>query len=189
MTEQQVTGGANKSARRWIALTPDRLVVALLVVEGGLLAGDYFGWIGLYGQKGWPFLLAVMLVGLTLLYLATGFAASLAFRRPFQFHLRTLLLLVFAVAGLGSWGLTGARESKRRADATAALLEAGLEPLRQFDSLRALGLQDTKVTDSGLEYLRGLTHLESLGLPKGQVSAEDVRQLQSMLPQCSIHLH
>lgn len=110
-----------------IALTLVRLAVALLVAEGGLLAGDYFRWIGLHAQKGWPFLLAVMLVRLTPLYLVARFAASAAFRRQFQFRLRTLPLLVSAVAGLGSWGLMQAQESKRRADATAASREAGLD--------------------------------------------------------------
>jgi len=127
MPEQQVTTDTDKSARHWLALTPDRLVVAMLVVSGSLLAFDHFGWIGTHGQKGWPVFLAVTFTGLALLYLVGRFAASLLFGRQFQFHLRTLLLLVLAVAGLCSWMLVQVRESQHRADATAALRAAGMD--------------------------------------------------------------
>ena len=42
--------------RRWFHLTPDRLVLVLLAVEGSLLFAERFGWCG----RGWPVLISVV---------------------------------------------------------------------------------------------------------------------------------
>ena len=86
----------------------------------------------------------------------------------------------------------------------------GLEHLKRFSQLQALGLSDTKVTDAGLEHLKGLSqlqqlwlggtrvtssgleHLKGLNQLKGlyldgtKVTDEGVKKLQQALPKCKV---
>ena len=53
---------------RWFRLTPDRIVIVLLIVECLLWLAERLPWPGLfYGHKGWPVLIAVIVVGATIL--------------------------------------------------------------------------------------------------------------------------
>jgi hypothetical protein len=72
----------------WYRLTPDRLVTGLLAVEGFLLLSEWFGWFAFNQHKGWTVLIAVAVVGLTLLIMLFWLAAALLFRCRFQYSLR-----------------------------------------------------------------------------------------------------
>ncbi len=83
---------------RWFHLTPGRVVIALLAIEGLLWLSERFG----CSPPGWPVLIAVAVVGLTVLLLLLWWAAALAFRWRFQ-YIRSLLLLMLVCAIPCSW--------------------------------------------------------------------------------------
>ena len=51
-----------------------------------------------------------------------------------------------------------------------------------------LDLSMTPVTDAGLEHVKSLTSLEVLNVRKTAVTAQGVKDLQGILPQCEIRL-
>ncbi len=104
---------------RRLRLTPGRFVLALLAVEGLLWLSDRFGWLGWH--KGYAVLTCVASVGVFLLLMLGSFAASLLFRRRFQFSLRSLLALVVVVALPCSW-LAVEMKKARDVTRTAGLL-------------------------------------------------------------------
>jgi Leucine-rich repeat (LRR) protein len=110
---------------RWYRLTPDRLILGLLAVEVFLLASQWGGWLPLNQHKGWTVLTAVAAVGFAIFLLLLWFLASLIFRRRFQYGLRSLLLLVAAVAVACSWLTTEAQRAIRQREAVAAIVEMG----------------------------------------------------------------
>ncbi len=123
---------------RWYRLTPDRLVVGLLGVEGLLLLSERFRWFPFNQHKGWTVLVAVAVVGLTLLLLFFWFLAALLFRCRFQYSLRSLMLLTVVVAVACSWMATHMQRARRQAEAVAAIRCRGSRcPLRGYN--RRLG--------------------------------------------------
>ena len=48
-----------KTRRRWFRITPDRLVLALLPLEGLLILSERFGWFPFNAHKGWTVLVAI----------------------------------------------------------------------------------------------------------------------------------
>jgi hypothetical protein len=75
------------------------LLVVLLAVEGILILFNGCHWI----SKGWAVLYALAAVVLYFCVLLLGFILSLLFRWRFQFSIRFLLVLMFAVAVPCSW--------------------------------------------------------------------------------------
>ena len=49
---------ADASERRWFHVTPDRLILALLPVEGLLWLSERFQWFAFNEHKGWTVLIA-----------------------------------------------------------------------------------------------------------------------------------
>ena len=88
---------------RWYRLTPDRFVIALLVVECLLWLSERFQWFPFNLHKGWTVLITVAAVGFAFLVVLVWFIASLLFRSRFQFGIRSLLVLVVVVAIPFSW--------------------------------------------------------------------------------------
>ena len=86
---------------RWYRLTPDRLILVLLAVEGLLWLSERLGWP--VWHKGYAVLTAVATVGVAFLAMLLWFAASLIFHWRFQFSLRSLLVLAVVIALPGSW--------------------------------------------------------------------------------------
>jgi hypothetical protein len=84
---------------RWFRLTPDRLVIGLLVVEGLLWLSERFEWF----PKGYAVLLVVAVVAVTILLMSLWFVIALVVRSHFQFSIRSLLVLTVAVAIPCSW--------------------------------------------------------------------------------------
>ena len=56
---------------RWLRPTPDRLVIALLAIEGVLALSERVHWL----PKGWPVLIAVASVGVAFLFSLLWLAA------------------------------------------------------------------------------------------------------------------
>ena len=82
---------------RWFHLTPGRLLVGLLVIEGLLFV--FSGWF----PKGYAVLLALVAVGVAMSAMLVWFLIALIFRLRFQYSLRSLLVLTLAIALPCSW--------------------------------------------------------------------------------------
>jgi hypothetical protein len=94
---------APSSKPRWYCLTPDRLVIGLLVVEGLLWLSERFQWFGFNHHKGCTALIAAASVGVAFLLMLLWFVVALVFHWRFQFSIRSLLVLTVAVAIPCSW--------------------------------------------------------------------------------------
>jgi len=116
---------ASKPRLRWYRLTPDRLVLGLLAVEAFLLLSQWRCWLPMNQHKGWTVLADVAAVGLTLLLLLVWLVASLLFRWRFQYSLRSLLLLVVAVAVPCSWLATEVQRARKQREAVATVVAMG----------------------------------------------------------------
>ncbi len=107
--------------RRCYRLTPDRMILALLPLEGFLLLSERFRWFAFNQWKGWTVLIAVASVGLALALMLLWFAASLVLRWRFQFSIRSLLVLVVVVAVPCSWLAVERAEARTQKEAVEAL--------------------------------------------------------------------
>jgi hypothetical protein len=119
---------------RWYRLTPDRLVPGLLAVEALLLLSEWGGWFPFNRHKGWTVLTAVAAVGLTLLVFLLWLAAALLFRCRFQYSLRSLLLLVVAVAIPCSWFATEMQQATKQHEAVQAIETVGRAVRYDFET-------------------------------------------------------
>jgi hypothetical protein len=191
--------------RRWYLVTPEGLVIGLLIGECVLWLSERYQWFGFNHQKGLTVLLAVAAVGTAFVLMLFWFLASLVFRRRFQFGIRTLLLLSVAVALACSWlaaGLKKANAQREAAEAIVALQgraeylsENGLYPApggadpRVPAWLRATQLGDdffydifTVVlsSDAQMELLKGLTNLRQVELEGGRVTDEGMAHVAGL---------
>jgi hypothetical protein len=181
---------------RWFHLTPDRLVVLLLAVEGLLWLSDRLGWPEWH--KGYAVLVAVASVGVFLLLMFLWFVIALVFRWRFQFSLRSLLILVVAVALPCSWLAVQMEKAKRQQEAVAAIKAGGHvmydwqftsmfdpEPpgatwLRNlleddfFAEVVAVTLVRIRITNAGMERISGLYIPGSTGYPDGRPDTADI---------------
>jgi len=109
--------------RRWYHLTPDRFLIGLLAVEGVLLLSERFSWFPFNERKGWTVLIAMATVCVAVLLMVLWLLASLLFRRRFQFSIRSLLVLVVAVAVPCSWLAVQKQQAKRQREVYNVLRE------------------------------------------------------------------
>ncbi len=114
---------------RWYRLTPDRLILALLVVEGLLWLSERLGWPAWH--KGYAVLTAVASVGAAFLAMLLWLAASLIFRWRFQFSIRSLLVLVVVVAIPCSWMSAEMESARQQREAAETLKKSGW--IAQYD--------------------------------------------------------
>ena len=70
--------GDDRTAR-WYRLTPDRVVLGLLAVEGVLLLSEWFGWFAFNRHKGYTVLIAVAAVAGAMLLVLLWFLAARCF--------------------------------------------------------------------------------------------------------------
>ena len=68
-----------KARRRWFRLTPDRVLVAFLALEGFLLFSEHFGWFAFNRHKGYTVLIAVASVGAAILLMLLWFPPLCSF--------------------------------------------------------------------------------------------------------------
>ncbi len=109
---------AKVAARRWFHPTPAWLVYGALAATAILAAVERvpLRWFGFYYYKGWPVLLAVAVVGAVLILLPAWILLVLAFRRPVQFGLRTLLVFVTLCAVVCSWLAVRIKQARGQAE-------------------------------------------------------------------------
>ena len=92
-----------RSQRGWFRVTPDRVVIGLLMVECLLWLSERFQWFEFNYWCGNTVLTAVASVGVVMLLMLLWFVLALVFRWRFQFSIRSLLVLAVAVAITSSW--------------------------------------------------------------------------------------
>jgi hypothetical protein len=108
--------------RHWLRVTPDLLVIGLLVVECLLWALHWLGgWP--HWDKGRAVLTCIVAVGLVMSAMSLWWLVALALRWRFQFSLRSMLVLIVVVAIPCSWlgvEMNNAREQRRTVEAIEA---------------------------------------------------------------------
>jgi hypothetical protein len=144
-----------KPSIRWFHLTPDRLILVLLAVEGLLWLSERLGWPAWH--KGYAVLTGVATVGVAMLLMLLWFAIALNFHWRFQFSIRSLLVLVLVVAVPCSWMAVERKKANKQKEAVAELEKVG--GVFEYDYQRdASGHWEYGATLSGPAWLR-----ESLG--------------------------
>jgi hypothetical protein len=123
MSEVDAQPAVPKRSIRWFQPTPARLLAALLVVEGLLWLSNRFGWLSWH--KGYAVLTAVVLVAAALVGMIFWFGVSLIFRWRFQFSIRSLLVLVVAVAMPCSWLAVEIKKANRQREAAEGIEKLG----------------------------------------------------------------
>jgi hypothetical protein len=103
--------------RRWFRLTPDRLVVALVALEGFLLLSQWFQWFAFNRHAIWSILIAAAAIVGVMLLMFIWFLLSLIFKWRFQFSMLSLLLLVVVVAIPCSWLAMAKQQARKQRDA------------------------------------------------------------------------
>ena len=110
---------------RWLRPTPDRLVLAVLALEGFLVLSERFQWFAFNQHKGWTVLIAVASVGVFFLLMFLWFFAAVLFRLRFQYRLRSLLLLAVVVAIPCSWLAVEREHARKQRGAVEEITRAG----------------------------------------------------------------
>ena len=100
------------------------LIYGLLVVEGLLWLSERYKWFWFNEHKGWTVLIGVAVVAVAMLAMLGWFIVALVFRWRFQFSIRSMLVLVVAVALLFSWITVEVQQAKRYRDAVTAIRQA-----------------------------------------------------------------
>ena len=104
-------------------LTVNHLVMPLLVMEFMVWLSDRLGlpeW-----DKRHAVLAAMVVVGFVMFLILVWYIVALLFRWPFQFSIRSLLLLVVAVAVPFSWLAVEIQQAKREREAVVGIEELG----------------------------------------------------------------
>ena len=197
-----------RPTQRWFHLSPDRLILGLVAIEGFLFLSERFHWFALNQHKGWTVLVAVASVGVAMLLMLVWLAASLIFRWRFQFSIRSLLVLVVVVAipcSWFSWEMKQASKQKKvvrelwtlggYAARDYVLQQSGNTPragppgpawLRNqlgedfFASILEVDFISKPVTPAGLERVKGLTRIQWLQLDNGHVTDAGLEYLKGL---------
>ncbi len=181
-------------------LTPDRLVLLMLAVEGLLWLSDRLGWP--VWHKGYAVLTAVASVGVAFLLMLAWFAVALIFRWRFQFSIRSLLVLVVVVAVPCSWLAVDMKKAREQAEAVATVWKLGwlsgydyqtarsglpgvaclrnLLGLDFFSNVDGLAWTYSTVTDAALENIRGLRGLQRLFLRNTKITDAGLKNLRGL---------
>jgi hypothetical protein len=212
-TESQPT--TTKPSFRWFHLTPGRLLVAPLAVEGSLFLAEWFRWL----PKAWPVLIAIAAVAVVMLVMLLWFAVALVFHWWFQFSIRSLLVLVVVVAILCSWLTVERQDATKQWAAAAAIVKFGGSVLYEYqtvlyeDSVHKSGspilgepsspswlrnrlgqdfFHDVTTlfvhSDDGLERPKGLPQLQKAYLVGSQITDKGVRNLEACVRLQKVYL-
>jgi Leucine-rich repeat (LRR) protein len=120
MTSVQTS--TSKPKLRWYYLTPNRLILGLLVLVGFLLQSEQLSWFAFSEHKNLALLIAVAACGVTLSILILWFVVALLLRKRFQYSLRSLLVLTVIVAILCSWFMVQRGQASRQKEAVEAIV-------------------------------------------------------------------
>jgi len=110
---------------RWSCITPDRSIAVLLLVELLLFFWDFAYKLGLNHHTGYPVLASCASVAVFAVSMAAWFMLAATRGWRFQYRLRSLMLLVVAVAFPVSWLATEVRLARKRAETRCALEAMG----------------------------------------------------------------
>jgi hypothetical protein len=110
---------------RFYHITPGRFVTGLLAVDVFLWLSERFGWLAWH--KGYAVLTALASIGVAMVLMLLWFAVALIFRQRFQFGIRSLMLMVVAVAVPLSWLAASIKDAKTQRSAVHAVEMAGGE--------------------------------------------------------------
>jgi hypothetical protein len=91
------------SAKRSSWVTPARCLFFLLAVEAMLYASEQYQWFAFNRQKNWTVLITIAVTAGGILLMAGWFCIRLMLRRPFQFNLATMFLLMPVLAIPCAW--------------------------------------------------------------------------------------
>jgi hypothetical protein len=202
------TSTTPKSRLRWLRLTPERLVIGLLLLEVLLWLSERFRWFGFNQHKGCTVLIGVTCFLAFLVLVFFWFIGALLLRWRFQFSIRTLLLLTIVVPIPCSWLASEMRAARRQEEAVEAIRRSGgivmydwetkarqpgnpLQPPRSawlrtllgdafFAMVTEVYLEKADTTDGDLERLKGLTHLQVLFLDGMKVSDVGLEHLKAL---------
>ncbi|MGO8688792.1 MAG: leucine-rich repeat domain-containing protein [Thermoguttaceae bacterium] len=195
---------------RWYRLTPDRVVVLLLAVEGLLLLAEPLHCF----SKGWPAMIAIAAVAAALLLMSFWCAVAVLFRWRFQFGIRALLVLTLVVAILCSWLATETKQARKQRTAAQAVVDAGgnvmydyqrnrydvtSQPptparLRKllgddfFVSVAAVDFSSVGVSDDELACIEGLNRLPKLVLTGTEVGDAGLKHLEGLTQLQALYL-
>lgn len=92
-----------KLLKLWFPITPARFVTILPIIEAAFWLSQKLPWASCNAQKGWAVLIAVAIVPIASLSLLLWLSVALLFRSPFQFGIRSLVVLTVAVGIPSSW--------------------------------------------------------------------------------------
>jgi len=208
MDEKQITAEPVETARsRWFHLSPDRLVIGLLLVISLLWLSERFQWFGFNHHKGWTVLIAVAAVGAAAVVVLAWWIAGLIFRWRFQFGIRSLLAFCLTMSIAAGWLAVEMRRARRQADVVTPIRNSNAWETYdwQFDAdgrstgsseppwpgplWKTLGIDFfsvvvvihyTDATDAGLENLKELTHLRELSLDSTKVTDAGLAHLNRL---------
>jgi hypothetical protein len=183
------TSPTTDNGPRWFHPTPARLLIVLLVVEGILLLSEPFQWFPFNEKKGYTVLIAIAVVGITVVLMLIWWAAALCLHWRFQFSLRSLTVLTVAVAIPFSWLAVGMKKAREQRVAVVEIEKRGgsvryddlltgmahpplpvplwLQRLLSsdfFEDVMQVSLWNTPATDADLKLVEGLPGLLSLCL-------------------------
>ena len=116
---------AFQATPRWYRLTPGRVVVLLLALEGFLILSERFEWFAFNRHKGWTMLIAVAAVAAVMVLMFLWFLLSLIFRWRFQFSILSLLVLTVVVAIPCSWLAVARKQARQQRQVIAEILRLG----------------------------------------------------------------
>jgi hypothetical protein len=172
--------------------TPDRCVLLLLLVEALLFLSNWLGWPAWH--KGYAAVACVAVVGLGMLTIGLWWAVALIFRRRFQFSIRSLHVLVVAIAVPCSWLAVEAKDERDAiatidkyggtASRVSLLPKAISEPLcldncRYFDRVNGLRLPSPRRSsrDDLIPALKKLRHLKCIVIERSILDFMDLPEL------------
>ena len=191
-------------------MTPGRVVLGMLAVEGFLILSERFQWFAFNQHKGYTMLIAVAAVAAIMLLTSFWFLLSLIFKWRFQFSIRSLLVLMVVVAVACSWLAAARKRAREQREAVEVITKAGgwvfydyqvdaswyqripgAKPpgparLRTllgddfFVDVTTVRLDTERFGDAELEHLKGLTQLRVLFLGGTAVSDAGLEHLKGM---------
>jgi len=162
--------------RRWFHVSPDRLVLLLLVVECLLWLSDWLGW----WHKGYAVVATIAVVGAALILLLLWFAVAVLFRWRFQFGIRSLLVLAVVVAVPCSWLAVETKKANEQKECVKEITDFNGRVLYDWQ----LDVDDDSPSEPqppGSAWLRNLLGVDLFATPEG-VSLQYAELKNNTLP-------
>ncbi len=200
---------ASEPKRRWFIPTPGWLVLLSSTTTGILFVSEQYHWFAFNQYKGWTVLIAVASVVAVLAVMLVWWILALLFRLRFQFSIRSLFVLVVAVALPCSWLAVELKKAREQSEAVEGIMKIDggcvyydiprsnpqptevtwLRNLLGKDFFHAVelvavqprsGLGDVKDVDAGLENLNHFAGLQVLALDDPRITDAGLKNLKGL---------